>query len=93
MDMNEAVKTWGPVTTVVIAILVGGVWINDKFKDFNTDLLVIRMGMVDQWSATDQEIFALRLQLVNPELEVPDPRLISGRLAQPDARAGKDSGQ
>lgn len=57
---------------MVITICAGVVWISSALSDINYKLETLNTKLEQQWTISDMENWALRLEMLNPDLEIPE---------------------
>jgi hypothetical protein len=77
----------GQAISLLVACLLGYIWLDARFDGVETRLTAIEQSMVsnidDRWRAQDQKVWSQELQIANNQtLIVPDPYLTLRR--EPD---------
>jgi len=66
----------GPGTLVplglVISLCAGVMWISNQLGEIKFKLDTLETKLEDQWTSQDMENWALRLQMANPTISLPD---------------------
>jgi hypothetical protein len=66
----------GPGTLVplglVISLCAGVMWISNQLGEIKFKLDTLETKLEDQWTSQDMENWALRLQMANPNISLPD---------------------
>ncbi|MEM7622633.1 MAG: hypothetical protein AAF235_05460 [Planctomycetota bacterium] len=58
---------------LALAIIAVLIWNERRMSSIESKLEQLAAGTVDRWTAAQQEAWALRLAVTNPDLVVPDP--------------------
>lgn len=73
LDAQNTLVPVGLVAGVVVAVLGGAIWLNNSLQIINSRLSVIEAAIITKVDNPELESWALRFQLLNPHLAVPDP--------------------
>jgi hypothetical protein len=76
-DTNEKkAQVLGPATLVplglVVTLCAGVMWISNQLSEIRFKLDTLDQKLENQWTSQDMENWALKFQMANPDLDMPD---------------------
>ena len=74
MDRTVLSKDTLMPLSFVITLFVGLFWMSSKLTDIEIKLDQMETKLEDQWSSTEMENWSLKLQMRNPDIEIPEVR-------------------
>ncbi len=72
---------------LMACMISGAVWLNNRLNALDNKFDGLVRLTAAQWTQQDQEIFALKLQLSNPNMKIPEVRDIVGLKRENEGRS------